>query len=524
MAEIHVPLERKFAPYSDERFRDPDYTDVWGIPDSGDLQWEDLHKCRCVVFLGEGKCGKTHEFRQQNRKLRENGQFSFFVPLELLHDHEFLDTITEHEEYEFGQWLNNPYEDAVFFLDAVDELKLRRGTLRKAIRKVKAALESQIHRAIFYISCRPNDWQNELDLEVISSLLQPNLRKAENTTTPSGEEVFTAVIAKDEYINPFSEAVKQDSDETVKVIALLPLSKNETVEFSRRYAPKQVNSFEAHLNDKELWHLYQLPEDIMVALDQLESKGRLGNLEEQLTFGIGKKLREVSNKKRNNLSEAKAMQGAERIALALFLMKRRSVYRDTTGGDAEGVCVADILVDWSQEEQNELLGKSIFDPTGVGAVRFHHRSTQEFLGARRLHKLRESGLATADLIVLLFANIRNEKVIIPSMEPVAAWMALWHLDVMTEVKERNPLLLFRQGIPSMLNFELREELIRRFVDRFAGSEWRRISVGHHELNRVATPELAPVVRDLWDQAYTGHDTRELLLELIYLTQIGRAHV
>ena len=151
------------------------------------------------------------------------------------------------------------------------------------------------------------------------------------------------------------------------------------------------------------------------------------------------------------------------------------------------------------------------------AFRFHHRSTQEFLAAQRLRKLHSYGLANADLFNLLFADIDKEKVIIPSMEPIASWLALWHRLILKEVKERNPLLLFRQGVPAMLSVEHKAELIREFIVKFSGSGWRRIGIGHREIKRIATPELAPLVREIWEQAYKGHDTRELFLELIYFT-------
>lgn len=517
MVDIHIPFERRFASPSEERLRDSDYMSMFGSHQSGTLRWNDLLQYKCVVVLGEGKCGKTHEFKQQHQILREEGQFSFFVPLELLHDGDFLDTITEEEEHEFGQWLEGTDREATFFLDAVDELKLRKGTLRKALRNIKQAIKSQAHRARFYISCRPNDWFEELDLGNVSGLVPPKKIKTETTDSPDGKEVFSTVMSREGFSDRQQETDSGDIDQAVKVLSLLPLTRKETVEFAELYAPNQAKALEEHLEEKELWHLYQLPADIISALDQLESEGRLGNLEEQLAFGIGQKLREISDKKRNSLSEKKAMEGAERIALSLFMMKRRSIYLQTPGGDTEGVAVANVLTDWPQEEQIELLGKSLFDPTGVGAVRFHHRSTQEFLAAQRLKKLRESGLATSDVFNLFFAEIGDEKVIVPSMEPVVAWMALWYQDILVEVKERNPLLLFRQGLPAMLDLDLRAALIERFVERFAGSDWRRIGVGHQELKRVTTPELAPVVRELWEQAYTGHETRELLLELIYLT-------
>jgi hypothetical protein len=520
MVYTHVPFERQFASPSEEASRNYEYMALFGSQESGTLRWNELLQCKCVVILGEGKCGKTHEFKTQHQKLREGGKFSFFVPLELLHDGDFLDTVTEEEEHEFELWLENSDSEAVFFLDAVDELKLRKGTLRKALRKIKEAMKSQAHRARFFISCRPNDWFEELDLGIVSGLVPPIKLKAQTTDSPDGEEVFSTVISRKKFSERQQGVDNGDIEQAVKVLSLLPLTRKETIEFAKLYAPNHAQALETHLEDKELWHLYQLPADIISALEQLESDGLLGNLEEQLAFGISQKIREVSAKKRNSLSERQAMEGAQRIALSLFLMKRRSIYLQTSGVDTEGIGAADILEDWSLDMQIELLGKSLFDPIGVGAFRFHHRSTQEFLAAQRLKKLRASGLSTSDLFNLFFADIGDEKVIVPSMEPVVAWMALWYQDILSKVKNRNPLLLFRQGLPALLSLEVRSELIAIFVRRFAGSEWRRIGVGHQELKRVTTSELAPVVRKLWEQAYTGYETRELLLELIYLTPMS----
>ncbi|WP_417630953.1 hypothetical protein [Acinetobacter baumannii] len=107
------------------------------------------------------------------------------------------------------------------------------------------------------------------------------------------------------------------------------------------------------------------------------------------------------------------------------------------------------------------------------------------------------------------------------MEPLVAWMALWYPDIYSEVKIRAPSLMFRQGLPALLSIEYREELICKYVEKFASnSKWCGVGISHTELKRIATPELATVVRNLWPQAYTGYDTRELLLELIYLTPMN----
>jgi len=44
------------------------------------------------------------------------------------------------------------------------------------------------------------------------------------------------------------------------------------------------------------------------------------------------------------------------------------------------------------DEQNELLNKTLFDLSAVGAVRFHHRSSQEYLAAKRLLRIHNKGM------------------------------------------------------------------------------------------------------------------------------------
>ena len=45
---------------------------------------------------------------------------------------------------------------------------------------------------------------------------------------------------------------------------------------------------------------------------------------------------------------------------------------------------ATILPDWTPAERQALLRRALFDPATYGRVRFHHRSVQEYLAARRL--------------------------------------------------------------------------------------------------------------------------------------------
>jgi hypothetical protein len=513
----HIPLDRRFASPSQEALRDPDYLSIWGSRHRGTQSWEEVLEAQRIVVLGEGKCGKTHEFKQQVLRLKTHGKFAFFVPLELLHDNDFEDVLLPEDEEAFATWKTRDSATAYFFLDAVDELKLRSGSFRAALRKLRKSIGPRLARTKIIVSCRPRDWDDEVDLADINVFAVPRSDQIQETPEVAGEKHLLSAITNTEEAQNLSETTKIAKSET-KVLALLPFSREEIGDFAHLYAPSHAEELKRHFEEKELWHLYQSPADIMGALDQLIEDGKLGTLEEQLSFGIEQKLKEVSDKKRRSLSVDKAREGAERIASALFLMKKRSILLDRVA-DEDGLDVASVLGDWSREEQTELLGKALFDPTGVGAMRFHHRSTQEYLGAKRLQKLRSAGLSTNDLFQLLFGEVLSEKVIVPSMEPVVAWLALWNDDVLKEVKARSPLLLFRQGLPASMNVELRAGLLRRFIEQFSGSDWRRIGVGHSELKRVAHLELAPIVRELWDQAYSGHDTREILLELIWITPL-----
>ena len=178
MTYEHIPFKRRFIEPSRKLLRDPDYLSIWRDEDQGLLQWDDLLNFRCVVVLGEGRCGKTHEFKTLHNTLTDRGKYSFFVPLELLQDHDLVETIPEKDELKLKHWLTDTDEDAFFFLDAVDELKLRKGTLRKAIRKIKDTLGTQLNRSKFFVSCRPNDWEEELDLDVLRNLVLPKTQKS----------------------------------------------------------------------------------------------------------------------------------------------------------------------------------------------------------------------------------------------------------------------------------------------------------------------------------------------------------
>jgi len=114
------------------------------------------------------------------------------------------------------------------------------------------------------------------------------------------------------------------------------------------------------------------------------------------------------------LSTDRALEGAERLALAMARTKTRTIrspdhYSQET--DSSSLDAFSILRDWNSAEVKSLLRRSIFDPATYGRVRFHHRSIQEFLAASRLQKLSAVGLTKRMLLSLLFADTYGERVV-----------------------------------------------------------------------------------------------------------------
>lgn len=192
-----MTITRRFASPSDKHLADSDNLSLWGKHETG-IRWKDINTSQCIVILGEGKCGKTHEFKRQDQLLKNSKHFSFFIPLEQLLDDDLLNVITREEDLDFKRWQNASKDDnAVFFLDAVDELKLCQGTLRKALKKIKNSIGNALSRSRFYISCRPNDWNEELDYRELDILVVEENSQENEVEIQDGEKAFTALISSE---------------------------------------------------------------------------------------------------------------------------------------------------------------------------------------------------------------------------------------------------------------------------------------------------------------------------------------
>jgi len=129
-----------------------------------DLTWKDLHSSRCVVVLGEAGTGKTWEFQEETWRLTQRGEFAFFVPLERLLKKPISEAIESADRQRFAEWQKSG-KQAVFFLDSVDETKLREPqAYNQALNGFFHGFDqAQCLRLRLFLSCRNSKWAHDVD-------------------------------------------------------------------------------------------------------------------------------------------------------------------------------------------------------------------------------------------------------------------------------------------------------------------------------------------------------------------------
>ncbi len=520
--EKFIELDRRFRDLTDEEREDPGMLAVWGFHESQlGTAWDELLKSERVVILAEAGSGKTKEMLAQERQLTSEGKPAFFIPVEAL-DREgvrgYLSTNSAVEQ-RFDSWSADGDQTAWFFIDAVDELKLTDGKLSSALGKLAREIGDHQARARILISCRPTDWRPVQDMETFQSLLPVSPPVTEQV--PVGEEGFLAPFRARE-----EERQKPAGPEPTKArcVVLLPLGRQQIETFARASGVSDTKAFREEIHRRDAWTFARRPLDLQGLINTWRETGKLGSRREQHETDVTLSLRDNPDRADQGLlTTEQAVEGVERLALAMLRTRARTIRAPeqavSPSTDQSSLNAEEILSDWTPRQVKTLLRRAIFDPATYGRVRFHHRSVQEYLAARRLTHLRERGLPTRQLWNLLFADTYGESVLIPSMRPVAAWLANSDAAIAAEVLRREPEALILHGDPETLPLPTRVGLVRSYVAAYCGGDWRGLDMPIAELQRLARPDLKEIIRECWGQAYENEEVREFLLKLIWLGAI-----
>ena len=518
MTSNFIDLGRRFSIVEKDTEKDPDRIKNSFWASTPTVGWSDLLQEYRVVILSEPGAGKTEELKYTAQIKKDQGNFSFFIRLELVEDCNWEDCFEIGTSEEFKQWLVCS-DSAWLFLDSVDEARLsNKISFEKALRHIFRKLGQSQYRTHIFISSRVKEWLATSDLELFDRIFPgPRQQNIQNTD----EHI-------DQSINGQAERNSQEPTEPLvaKVYQLQPLNKEQIRHFSEFKGVNNTTLFLDEIERSNSEIFANRPQDLLDLIVFWQKHERLGKHEEMLYENIRRKLKEIhpGHDEHGPLSLQRAENGIQILAAAATLQKKSAflVPDKIVPTDRQTIAIEakEVLVNWNSTEINTLLGRAVFDPAIYGTVRFHHRSVREYLTAKYLQSLFEQGnKSRREVERLLFANQYGETVVISSMRPVAAWLALWDSQTRLRLREIAPDVLLQYGDPSSLEMEFRKTLLRRFMEQYGDNKYLGSSFDINVLKRLADPELASTVSQLFLEYAHHEESCILLLKLVWYGKI-----
>lgn len=512
-----VDLDRHFVPLRPD-VEALDWGAEMGRRYGGWLGWDELLTKRRVVLLAEARSGKTEEFRMRAAALRDSGKAGFFLRVEDLADGALVDGLTPEDELRFSDWKGGDAQ-GWFFLDSVDETRLNAKSVERALRHFRRDLSSALDRASILISCRASDWKGTQDLNLIKNLLPLSV-------TPSPIEEVVASV--DELLlHPMLEdrssssagVDRKEPDELLTIVSLADLDSERRAVLARSAQVTDTETFIREIERQGLGTFAQRPGDLLELADYWKAHGRFASFAEMTRFSIAQKLaeRDTDRADADILADDRARDGAERVAAALTLGKAltlRAPGQDPDPTLASGALdPAAILPDWKPSERAALLRRGVFAPATYGRIKFHHRSTQEYLTAQWLKRALDRGCPRSEVMHLLFAEPYGVQTTVSSMRPATAWLALADVEIRDELLERAPLELIRNGDPRSLPLDVKTRLLIVYADRQKQGKISDDMIEYRSFWMFSDPALSPTIREAWVRN-TDPSFRKDLLSLV----------
>jgi hypothetical protein len=495
-----VDLDRHFVPLKPD-VESLDWGAEMGRKYGGWLGWDELLTKRRVVLLAEAKSGKTEEFRMRAAALRDSGKAGFFLRVEDLADGALVDGLTPEDDIRFSEWTGGDAQ-GWFFLDSVDEARLNNKTLERALMHFRRGVGSALDRASVLISCRASDWKGTQDLKLIQDLLPLAPSRSSVQAVVSIDELLLNPVLRDRFSADLGEGPKEP-DELLTIVSLAELDSRRRAVLARAARVTDPEGFIRAIERQGLGTFAQRPGDLLELAGYWKAHGRFASFAEMTHFSIAQKLaeRDTDRADADILADDRAREGAERVAAALTLGKAFTLRAPTQDPDptlaAGALDPADILPDWKPSERAALLRRGVFAPATYGRIKFHHRSTQEYLTAQWLKRALDHGCPRSEVMCLLFAEPYGVQTTVPSMRAATAWLALADTGIRDELLERAPLELIRHGDPRSLPLDVKARLLIVYADRQRAGKISDDLIEHRSFWMFSDPALSPAIREAW---------------------------
>ena len=520
----YVDLSRLFVPL--KRDADPtlEWGPYWGQKYGGWLDWNSLLCHWRVVLLAEALSGKTKEFQNRVNALRQAGKLAFFASIEDLADDRFESALDDVQRDAFRSWTEAGAGEAWFFLDSVDEARLNNKKLAAALRTFRDAISSaNLNRAHIIVSCRVSDWRGKADRESLQNELPYTPPKEHAAATDPDEILLSPVFDRAQQERRTRTADPEPDPSELLVVQLAPLTREQQQRMAEKAAIPNVQEFLKAVRLSGLETLCERPGDLIGLIEYWLEHGTFGSLQEMIEEGVKRKLREEDAFRPDGavLSPDQARRGAERLAAALVLAKTFTI--KAPGQDADpslakgAIDSRDVLGDWDQAAINALLRTGLFAPGTYGRVRFHHRSTQEYLAACWLRWLVGNNCPLTEVHRLLFVEPYGVPTVVPSLRAVAAWLSLWIPSVCEQVVAREPVSLIAHGDPKSLSLKVRESLLQVYAKLDAAGDLNAERLDFRAAWMFSSPDLGSAVRKAWN----ANDRSEFRMHLLNFIEEGR---
>lgn len=407
---------------------------------TGNLQqapWEAWSDVPCLVVLGEPRLGKSQEFEFQDRALREQAQISYCLSLS---DYGPGSSVSDFvDRMEWDNWISDPTATLTLFLDSLDEGRSEFAQILPAL--ILDLQKLPTARLRVRLSCRARDWRQVSDKEKL-------------------ERLFPAIVDE-----------RGKTIDRLQVIELVPLDWNSI----RMLAAERFNppdDFLRAILEKRLAHLCSLP----LLLDQLLTRfaldGALAVSMQDIYKSSVERLLAEHNRRRGETLHAVSsvrsrLETARKIAV-LSILSGRSRFGIPDRDTLEVTDLDGTLADADKRLVSETLDTALFSHESNGKFRFTHRSWGEFLAGEYLAERVRQGFRLGELMALLVAP--NGRVPGP-LRVTAAWVASFEPKFARELLRLDHLCLL-QGDPSVLDRQLREQLIQTLAERYKNWDWQ----------------------------------------------------
>lgn len=500
---IFVELNRSFSPVKD--LDEPELEHKWMWTGFGvrSLTWTELRTYWRVVLLAEASCGKTAEFQHQADSLLSEGCAAFYVRIEELADEGFTAALAPEKSNLFEQWYHG-MDEGWFFLDSVDEARLNHKRFDSALRRLARELGESASRAHIFISCRVSDWKGNEDVDFIQRTLS-----FKQSPLPVEPETDAEHLLLDPIFNSQTSEASHSDDETASKLRQLTLvqldilSNEQCRRLARMAGVDDIDSFMDGIVRVGLNDFAERPGDLLELADYWNSHRRFASRVKMVEHSIEKKLGEQDPFRPDNsvLPLGKAHEGAERIAAALTFGKKLTLRAPGQGHDPQRTAGAlnpvEVLTEWTDAERTALLRRGIFAPAAYGRIRFHHRSTQEYLTASWLERLLQANCPLREVWHCLFVEQYGVETVVPSLRPAVAWLALWQPLICNEIIRREPMILLQHGDPGSLPLTVRALLLEACASKHAAAEIADTRMDRKAMRLFADQALADAIRSAW---------------------------